>query len=110
MVVLEDLTNQKSVLTGEIAALDNKKSILQGEIRQSASSVVGEIKAMGENAVSELEQQTDQIKTKIDSLVAEALRLTVIVDEMKAAARKGEESEKSLGHFIGEINGKVGTN
>ncbi len=110
MVALEDLTTRKSVLTGEIAALENKKSILQGEIGQSASSVVGEIRAMGENAVSELEQQTEQIKTKIDGLFAEALRLTVIVDEMNVAARKGEESEKRLVHFIGEIKGKVGTN
>lgn len=109
MVALENLTYQKSVLIGEIAALENQKSILQGQIGQSASSVVGEIRAMGENAVSALRQQADDIRATIDSLFAEALRLTVIVDEMKAAARKGEESEKRLGHFIGEIKGKVGT-
>ncbi len=109
MVALEDLTAQKSVLTGEIAALENKKSILQGENGQSASTVIREIRTMGENAVSELKQQTDDIGAKMDSLFAEALRLTVIVDEMKAAARKGEESEMSLEHFIDEIKGRVGT-
>ena len=109
MVALEDLTAQKSVVTGEIAALENKKSILQGEIGQSASTVMGEIRTMGENAVSELKQQTDDIGAKMDSLFAEALRLTVIVDEMKVAARKGEESEKSLRDFVGEIKGRMET-
>jgi predicted nucleic acid-binding Zn-ribbon protein len=109
MVDLEDLIDQKSVLTGEIAALENKKSILQGEIGQSASSVIGEIKAVGENAVSELKQQADDIRAEINTLFAEALRLTVIVNEIKAAAKKGEESEKSLSNFVEDIKGRMGT-
>jgi predicted nucleic acid-binding Zn-ribbon protein len=110
MLSLEDLAEQKFVLTGEIEALENKKAILLGGIGQSAASVMEEIETAGEQAVSALAQQTDHIKGEIDTLFTEALRLTGIVDEMRVAAKKGEETRKGLESFIAEIKGKVRTN
>jgi predicted nucleic acid-binding Zn-ribbon protein len=110
MVALEDLTYEKSVLTGEIAALENKKSVLQGEIGQSGSSVMEEIRATSENTILSLRQQADDISAEIDHLFAEALRLAGIIGEMQAMAKKGNESQKSLIDFIQEVKERVGIN
>lgn len=108
--VLKNLTKEKDLLTGEVAALEKKRGLLQGEIKESASSVMNKIVDTGQKAVLELQQQAECIEEQLDGIFAEALRVGGLVGEMKAMIKKGEESEKTLGNFIEEVQNRLGRN
>ncbi len=107
---LKNLTEEKSLLTGEIAGLEKRRDTLRGEIEESACSAVKEITDTGQKAVTQLQQQAEDMKGQLDSLFAQALGISRAVGEMNAMVKKGEESGKSLGSFIEEVRIKMEKN
>ena len=47
------------------------------------------------------------MKGQLDGLVAQALRVGGVIEEMNAMVKKGEESGKSLNSFIEEVRVKL---
>lgn len=104
---LDHLTKEKSILTGEIAALEQTKNVLQGQITEATSSAIVKITDAGDRAALELKQQADSIKDSFEDLVKQAAEVGVAVGEMKAVVKNGEDSEKSLSDFIRDVRLKV---
>ncbi len=108
-VILKDLTNKTSLLTGEIAGLEKQRDILRGDTKESATSAVQQITDAGQNAVTQLQQQAESMKGQLDSLFAQALKVAGVIGDMKAMVKKGEDSGKTLNSFIEEVTDKLGT-
>jgi chromosome segregation ATPase len=109
-VILKNLTNKESLLTGEISGLEKQRDILRSEIRESATSAVKRITDAGQNTVMQLQQQADDVKGQLDGLFAEAMRVARVIGEMNALVKKGEESGKNLDSFIQEVRLKLERN
>lgn len=107
---LSELTRKKAILSGEIAELNKKRSLLEGEIVGVISSTSQEVKAVGEDAASQIRQQVADIKDQLNTLLADALKAGKAIGEMRQVLKEGEESEKSLGSFIEEVQSKLGRN
>ncbi|MFC1929940.1 hypothetical protein ACFLW6_03665 [Chloroflexota bacterium] len=107
---LKELTKERSFLTGEIAGLEEQRDILKGEIAESASSAIKEITDTAGEAAMQLRQQAEDMKGRLDSLFAQALKVAGVVGDMKAMVKKGEESGRSLNSFIEEATGKLEKN
>jgi len=104
------LVKKESVLAGEIAELDKKKGLLEGEILGIISSTSEKIRAAGEDGASQIQQQVADIKDQLSALLADALRAGEAIGEMRQVVKKGEESGKTLGNFIEEVQHSLGRN
>ena len=108
--LLNNLTKERSLLTGEIAGLEKQRDTIVGEIKQSTSSVVKEITDTGEKAVVQLWQQAEDMKGQLDGIFAQALKVAEVIGEMNAMVKKGEEAGKNLDSFVEEVRIKLGKN
>ena len=79
-----------------------------GEIDNGVISSAQRIKAIGEEAASQIQQQVISIRSQLDSLLEDAVKTGQAVGEMRRMAKKGEESEKSLSNFIREARARWG--
>jgi len=107
---IRDLVREKSMLNGEIKELEKRKGILQGEMDKTIYSVSQGLKAMGEEATSQVQLQVSSIRKQFDSLLADAVKTGQGLAEMRQMVKKGEDSEKSLKNFIAEIRGRSEAN
>jgi chromosome segregation ATPase len=103
IAALDHLTGERALLTGQLAALEQSKNIIQGQITEATLSAISNIKETGDKAALELRQQTNGIKQSFDGLVAQAVEAGMAVGEMKAAVKKGEESQTMLRNFIRDV-------
>ena len=69
-----------------------------------------QLKDLGQEAASQLQQQVDSIRNQIDSLIAEVARTAGSIIEMKHMVKQGEESERDLDDFIREAKLRLGGN
>lgn len=102
------LVKKESVLAGEIAELDKKKGLLEGEILGIISPTSEKVRAAGEDGASQIQQQVADIKDQLSALLADALRAGEAIGEMRQVVKKGEESAKTLGNFIEEVQSSLG--
>jgi len=107
---VNQLIKKESVLTGEIAELDKKKGLLEGEIVGIISTTLDKVRAMGEDAASQIQQHVVDIKDQLSTLLADALRAGKAIGEMERVLKSGEQSERSLGTFIEEVQSSLGRN
>ncbi len=107
---LSELTKKESILSGEIAELNKKKGLLDGEIVGIISSTSQKVRAVGEDAASQIQQHVADIKDQLNALLAGALKAGKAIGEMSQALKRGEESEKSLSNFIEEVQSRLGRN
>ena len=107
---VRDLVREKSILNGEIKELEKRKGILLGEMDKTIISISQRLKAISEEATSQVQQQVSSIREQFDSLLADAVKTGQAVGEMRQMVKKGEDSEKSLKNFIGEIRGRSEAN
>ena len=107
---LSELTKKESILSGEIDELNKKKGLLEGEIVGIISSTSQKVRAVGEDAASQIQQHVAGIKDQLNALLADALEAGKAIGEMRQALKKGEESEKSLSNFIEEVQSRLGRN
>lgn len=107
---IRDLVREKSILNGEIKELEKRKGILLGEMDKTIILISQRLKAISEEATSQVQQQVSSIRKQFDSLLADAVKTGQAVGEMRQMVKKGEDSEKSLKNFIGEIRGRSEAN
>jgi chromosome segregation ATPase len=107
---VNELINKEAVLAGEIAELDRKKGLLEGEIVGIISSTSQKVRALGEDAASQIEQHVADIKDQLNALLADALKAGEAIGEMRQVLKRGEESEKTLSDFIEEVQSRLGRN
>jgi len=110
MQQVNQLIKQESILTGEIAELDKKKGFLEGKIIGIISSTSEKVRATGEDAASQIQQHVADIKGQLNTLLADALKAGKAIGEMERVLKRGEQSEKSLGSFIEEVQSSLGRN
>ena len=104
---IRDFTTEKSILSGEIKELEKKKGILLGEMDKTIVSISQRLKAIGEEATAEVQQQVKSIREQFDSLIVDAVKTGQAVGEMQKMVKKGEASETSLRNFMREVRGRV---
>jgi len=107
---LSELTKKESILSGEIAELNKKKGLLEGEIVAIVSSTSQKVRAVGEDAASQMQQHVAAIKDQLNTLLADALKAGEAIGEMRQVLKRGEESEKTLSNFIEEVQSRLGRN
>ena len=107
---VRDLVREKSILNGEIKELEKRKGTLLGEMDKTIISISHRLISIGEEATSQVQQQVSSIREQFDSLLADAVKTGQVVGEMRQMVKKGEDSEKSLKNFIGEIRGSSEAN
>ena len=107
---VNELTKQKSILSGEISELEKNKRLLDGEIVIVISSTLQRIRDIGEDAALQIQQQVADIKNQFNALLADALKAGKAIGEMRQVLKRGEESEQSLSNFIEEVQRKLGSN
>jgi len=107
---VRDLVREKSILYGEIKELEKRKGTLLGEMDKTIISISQRLKTIGEEATSQVQQQVSSIREQFDSLLADAVKAGQAVGEMRQMVKNGEDSEKSLKNFIGEIEGRLEAN
>lgn len=110
MQQVNQLIKKESILTGEIAELDKKKGLLEGEIVGIISSTSQKVRAIGEDAASQIQQHVADIKDQLSALLADALKAGEAIGEMRQVLKRGEESEKTLSNFIEEVQSSLGRN
>jgi chromosome segregation ATPase len=110
MQEVSELVRKQSVLSGEIAELDRKKGLLEGQIVGIISSTSQKVRAIGEDAASQIQQHVADIKDQLNALLADAVKAGEAIGEMRQVLRRGEESEKSLSNFIEEVQSRLGRN
>jgi chromosome segregation ATPase len=110
MQQLNELTKKKSSLSGEITELNRNKGLLQGEIVAIVSSTSQSVRAMGEEAASQIQQQVAAIRDQLNTLLADTLKAGEAIGEMRQALKRGDESEKTLSAFIEEVQSRLGRN
>jgi chromosome segregation ATPase len=104
---IRELAKEKSILSGEIKGLEERKGVLLGEIDNGIISTSQKLKAIGEEATSQLEQQVTGIKNKFDNLLTEAVNTGEALGQMKKMIKEGETSEKSLRSFFLEARNRL---
>ena len=107
---LSELTKKESILSGEIAELNKKKGLLEGEIVAIVSSTSQKVRAVGEDAASQMQQHVAAIKEQLNTLLADTLKAGEAIGEMRQALKKGEDSEKTLSNLIEEVQSRLGRN
>jgi len=107
---IRELTKEKSILRGEIKELEKMKGKLLGEIDNSVISTSQRLKAIGEEAASQLQQQLESIRNQMDSLLADAVNTGEALGQMKKMIKEGESSEKSLRSYLSEAKNRLGGN
>ena len=105
---VNELIKKESILSGEIAELDRKKGLLEGEIVGIISSTSQKVRAIGEDAASQIQQHVADIKDQLNALLADALKAGEAIGEMRQVLKRGEESEKTLSDFIEEVQSRLG--
>lgn len=107
---VSELVKKQSVLSGEIAELDRKKGLLDGQIVGIISSTSQGVKAVGEDAASQIQQHVTDIKDQFHALLVDALKAGEAVGEMRQVLKKGQESEHTLRKFVEEVQSRLGRN
>jgi len=107
---VSELVQKQSILRGEIVELEKNKELLAGEIDGIISSTSQKVRAIGEDAASQIQQQVADVRNQFNGLLADALKAGEAIGEMKQILKKGQESEKSLDNFIKEVQGRLGRN
>jgi chromosome segregation ATPase len=107
---VSELIKKESILSGEIAELDKKKGLLEGEIVGIISSTSQKVRAIGEDAASQIQQHVADIKDQLNALLADALKAGEAIGEMRQVLKRGEESEKTLSNFIEEVQSRLRRN
>jgi len=107
---VNELSEKKSILNGEIDELNKKKRLLEGEIVGIISSTSQKVRAIGEDASSQIQQHVADIKDQLSALLADALKAGEVIGEMRQVLKRGEESEKTLSNFIQEVQSSLGRN
>jgi chromosome segregation ATPase len=107
---VNELVKRESILSGEIAELDKKKGLLEGAILGIISSTSQKVRAVGEDAASQIQQHVADIKDQLNGLLADVLKAGEAIGEMRQMLKKGEESEKTLANFIEEVQSRLGRN
>ena len=107
---VSELIKKESILSGEIAELDKKKGLLEGEIVGIISSTSQKVRAIGEDAASQIQQRVADIKDQLNALLADALKAGEAIGEMRQVLKRGEESEKTLSNFIEEVQSRLRRN
>ncbi len=107
---LNELTRKASILRSEITALSKKKGLLEGEIGTIVTSTLENIRAVGEDAALQMQQNVAAIREHLNTLLADTLKAGEAIGEMRQALKKGEDAEKNLSTFIEEVQTRLGSN
>jgi DNA repair exonuclease SbcCD ATPase subunit len=107
---VNELVKKETILSSEISELDKKKGLLEGEILGIISSTSQKVRAVGEDAASQIQQHVSDIKDQLNGLLADALKAGESIGKMRQMLKKGEESEKALANFIEEVQSRLGRN
>lgn len=99
--------NKKSSLTGEIVQLENRRAVLQGEIHESVSLASQVIQDASEEAVSQIQQETEAIGKQMKAVLVDTLTAGAAVAEMKTMEREGEQSCRELEGLLKEVKNRV---
>ena len=110
MKQVNELVKKQAVLSGEIVKLEEGKALMEGEIQGVISSTSQGIRALGENATSQMQEQVTDMKNQLNGLLADVLKAGEAIGEMRQIVKRGEESENTLGSFIKEVQSKLGRN
>lgn len=105
-----ELVKKQAVLSGEIVKLEERKALLEGEIQGVISSTSQGIRALGEDATSQMQEQVTDMKNQLNGLLADVLKAGEAIGEMRQIVKRGEESENTLGSFIKEVQSRLGRN
>jgi len=106
--VIKELGREKGVLASEIKELEQRKGILQGEMDNTIISISQRVKAIGEEATSQVQQQVSSIQEQFDSLLVDAVKTGQAIGKMRQMVKKSEDSEKGLKNFIKEVQDRRG--
>ncbi len=68
------------------------------------------LRAIGEDAISQMQEQVNGMRNQLNDLLADALLAGETISEMKSTLQKGKESGKSLDNFIKEVQDRLGRN
>jgi len=110
MQKVTELVRKQSVLTGEIGELDRKKGLLERQIVGIISSTSQKVRDIGEDAAVQIQQHVSDIKEQLNALLADAVKAGEAIGEMRQVLKRGEDSEKSLGNFIEEVQSRLRRN
>jgi len=94
----------------KVNELVKREAILSGEILGIISSTSQKVRAVGEDAASQIQQHVSDIKDQLNGLLANVLKAGEAIGEMRQILKKGEDSEKALAKFIEEVQGRLGRN
>lgn len=107
---LNELVKKQSLLSGEIIELEKRKALLGGEIQGVVSSTSQNVRAVGEDASSQMQQQITDMKNQLNGLLADILRAGEAIGGMEQIREKGVQSEGQLDGFIKEVKNRIGKN
>jgi chromosome segregation ATPase len=107
---VSELVQKQSTLSGEILELEKRRGALEGEISTIISSTSQKVRAIGEDASSQIQQHVADIKDQLNGLLADVLKAGEAIGEMRQILKKGEESEKTLANFIEEVQSRLRRN
>jgi chromosome segregation ATPase len=107
---ISKLAKKQSVLNGQIIELENRKALLEGEIQSVISSTSQNVRAIGEDAASQMQQQVTDMKNQLNGLLADVLRAGEAIGVMQQIMKRGEQSENQLASFIKEVQNRVRRN
>jgi uncharacterized protein YoxC len=107
---VSELVQKQSMLSGEILELGKRRGVLEGEISAIISLTSQKVRAAGEDAALQIQQQVMDMKNQLNSLLEDALKAGEAIGEMRQILKKGEESEKSLDNFIKEVQSRLRRN
>ncbi len=107
---VNELVKKQSGLSGEIIELEKRKALLEGEIHGVISSTSQNVRAVSEDAASQMQQQITDMKNQLNGLLADVLRVGEAIGEMEQITKKGAQSESQLNGFIKEVQNRIGKN
>ncbi len=110
MKQVNELVKKQSFLSGEIVKLEERKALIEGEIRGVISSISQGIRALGEDATSQMQEQVTDMKNQLNGLLADVLKAGEAIGEMRQITKEGEQSENQLASFIKEVQSRLGRN
>ena len=94
----------------KLAELDRKKGLLEGQIVGIISSTSQKVRDIGEDAAVQIQQHVSDIKDQLNALLGDAVKAGEAIGEMRQVLKRGEDSEKSLGNFIEEVQSRLRRN
>jgi transcriptional regulator len=82
------------------------KSQKHGQVVGIISSTSQKVRAIGDDAASQIQQHVTDIKYQLSGLLANALKAGEAIGEVRQMLKKGEEAEKSLDNFMKEVQSR----